>query len=154
MTFPCRVTVCRCGSTPSLSTSDKIQMLLPCRYNTRNSRSSHKTWNTKTYYMFTVTERSETATLHANMRTSHGEGNFTWSMCEILLNARSSQASCDGSARKWLTGLWRSQRSVMLLLFRRRDRLKYFISEFLFIGRRPLFGSSFQQSKKTKKQIK
>ena len=76
---------------------------------------------------------------------------LTWSICVILLKDRSSQARSDGSARKWLTVLWRSQRSVMLLLLRRREQLRYFLSEFLFKGLRPVLGSSVNASKSSYK---
>lgn len=39
----------------------------------------------------------------------------------------------------------------MLLLLRRRERLRYFVSEFLFKGRRPLLGSSIHASETTHK---
>lgn len=71
----------------------------------------------------------------------------TCSMCKILLKERSSQARREGSARKWLTVFWSSYRSVMSLLFRRRELLRYFLSEFLFKGRRPFLGSMVNASK-------
>ncbi|TNN34114.1 hypothetical protein EYF80_055721 [Liparis tanakae] len=76
--------------------------------------------------------------------TEHTEphGGRTWSMCGSRLKDRSSQASCDGSDRKCPTAVWRSRRSAMSLLLRRRPRLALFFSGFLFKGRRAPPGSS------------
>lgn len=118
--LPCKVIVCKCGSVPNMSTSERAQMLLPWRYNTRSSFSRHK----------------------------------TASICMILLKDRSSQASCDGSAKKVSIVVHRSWRSVMLLLLRRREQLRYFFSAFFFRGRRPTFGSCDQASIKCSNFLK
>ena len=77
---------------------------------------------------------------------------LTGSMPVSLLKDRSSQPSCDGSARKKPRVYWRPTRSVMLLLLRRKERLRYFLFEFVFKGRRPLLGCSESAPEPHKKE--
>lgn len=83
-------------------------------------------------------------TEEANMQTyeRRKKENLTASMHVILLKDRSSQPSFNGWAKKWLRMYWRPVRSVMLLLLRRMEQLRYFPFEFVFKGRRPLRGIS------------
>lgn len=80
--------------------------------------------------------KTSTGSKHANKES------LTGSMLVILLQDRSSQPSAAGSARKWLRMYWRPKRSVMLLLLRRKERLRYFLSEFFFKGRWPFRGAT------------
>lgn len=87
------------------------------------------------------------------MYTSHERRNLTGSMLVILLKDRSSQPSFDGWARKWPSVYWRPTRSVMLLLLRRKEQLRYLPFEFVCKGRKPLRGTSDKAPEKQTKII-
>ncbi len=104
--------VCRYCSSPSLSTSDRFQMPLPWRYNTRSSRSSHKTWNTKAHIVDRAADLNQKE--EANMQTKRvSPGLCMWSCCRTGPAIQASPArpesgsECTGGRRvQWCCCYW------------------------------------------------
>lgn len=78
---------------------------------------------------------------------------LTESMVLILLKDRSNQPRLDGWARKCLSMYWRPENPVMQLLLRRKERLRCFPCEFVFRGRKPIWGFFDNASEPEMKQI-